>query len=273
MIGRTICRVIAWVALCTLLVGCKKEQSTSSSAPAATKHAELYIAAAADLQFTLATVSEQFHASHPEIDVKITYGSSGNFFSQITNHAPFDLFLSADTSYPEKLLAGGEAAKGSEFKYAVGRIVLWAPNGSNFDPARRHMAALEDPALRKLAIANPDHAPYGRAAEAALKKAGLWDGLQPKIVMGGNISDTATMARTGAADMGIIALSLARAPQMKDAGTYYEIPPEDYPTMTQEGVILSYAKNPREAEQFKTFLLGREARETLAEFGFGIPKE
>ena len=256
--------ILGLSVLCAMLASCHKAQPS---------HQELNIAAAADLQFALAAIAEQFHVAHPGVDVKITYGSSGNFFSQISNHAPFDLFLSADTSYPDKLLAGGEGARGSEFKYAIGRIVLWAPNGSKLDPATRHMAALEDPGLKKLAIANPQHAPYGRAAEAALKKAGLWNKLQPKIVLGGNISETATMAKTGAADLGIIALSLATAPQMKNAGTYYEIPPDDYPSLTQEGVILSYAKNPRKAEEFKTFLLGREARATLEKFGFGIPKE
>lgn len=262
--------VAAWLLVALLIAGCKKQQTAPAPTP---PRKEVNVAAAADLQFALATVAEEFRATHPDIDVKITYGSSGNFYSQITNHAPFDLFLSADTSYPTKLLASGEAAKGSDFHYAVGRIVLWAPKGSPFDPARRHLEGLTDPALKKLVIANPDHAPYGRAAEEALKKLHLWDQLQPKLVLGGNIAETATIARTGAADLGIVALSLALAPQMKDAGTYDEIPQEDYSTMTQEGVILSYARNPREAEQFKSFLLDKEAQTTLEQFGFGIPKE
>lgn len=262
--------IAACLLIGSLLPGCRKQASAPQPASAPK---ELNIAAAADLQFALATVTEEFHATYPDIDVKITYGSSGNFFSQITNHAPFDLFLSADISYPTKLLASGEAAKGSEFYYAVGRIVLWAPKGSPFDPAKRGLEGLTDPALKKLVIANPDHAPYGRAAEEALKKLNLWDKLQPKIVLGGNIAETATIVRTGAADLGIVALSLALAPQMKDAGSYYEIPQDDYSTMTQEGVILSYAKNPHGAEQFKSFLLGKEARATLEQFGFGIPKE
>lgn len=270
MIGRMQWWIFAWAAFCTLLSGCRRN---ASSNPHGAARPELNIAAAADLQFALATIGEQFHATYPDIDVRITYGSSGNFFSQISNHAPFDLFLSADTSYPEKLLASGEATKGSEFKYAIGRIVLWAPIGSKLDPAKRGLESLSDPGLRKLAIANPDHAPYGRAAVAALKNEALWDKLQPRIVMGGSISETATMARTGGADMGIIALSLARAPQMKDAGTYFEFPPDTYPALVQEGVILSYARNPKEAGQFKAFLLGREARATLQEFGFAIPKE
>lgn len=272
MSSRFTLRLVApLLVFASLLPGCKKP--ASSPPPPASTPKELNIAAAADLQFALAAVAEKFRTTHPDIDVKITYGSSGNFFSQITNHAPFDLFLSADTSYPTKLLASGEAAKGSEFNYAVGRIVLWVPKDSPFDPAKRHLEGLSDPSLKKLVIANPDHAPYGRAAREALKKLNLWDSLQPKLVLGGNIAETATMVRTGAADMGIIALSLAVAPQMKDAGTYDQIPQDDYSTMTQEGVILSYAGHPQEAGQFKAFLLGKEARTTLEQFGFGIPKE
>jgi molybdate transport system substrate-binding protein len=262
---------LALLCLCALLIGCKKKVQTST--PTTASASQLSIAAAADLRFALDAVAQKFRETHAGLDVEITYGSSGNFFAQITEHAPFDLFLSADASYPDTLLASGEAKKGSEFNYAIGRIVLWAPNGSKFDPATRKMDALSDPDLKRVAIANPDHAPYGRAAEAALKKYNLWDTLGPKIVRGSNISETATMVRSGGADVGIIALSLALAPSMKDAGTYYEIPAGDYPTMNQEGVILSYAKNPEAAAQFKHFLISDEARAILRRFGFGIPRE
>jgi molybdate transport system substrate-binding protein len=274
---------MSFVALCILLplTGCKQSSSSSNNSPAqpaatqsipANTPQELSIAAAADLRYALEDVAAEFRKAYPDLDVKITYGSSGNFFSQIVNHAPFDLFLSADASYPAKLLAQGEGAKGSAFTYAVGRIVLWAPKGSAFDPAKRKMQALLDPSLKKVAIANPDHAPYGRAAEAALKKYGIWDKLQPKLVRAANISEAATMVQSGATDVGVIALSLAMAPQMKDAGTFFEIPPEDYPTMNQVGVILSYAKNPGGAQAFKQFLLTAAARTILKRYGFGIPE-
>lgn len=268
-------RVAAIVFWCGVVIGCKKQvqTATTTTAPTMAPANQLNIAAAADLHFALDAVAQKFRQSHAGMDVEITYGSSGDFFSQISNHAPFDLFLSADTSYPEKLLASGEAVKGSEFKYAIGRIVLWAPKGSKFDPATRKMDALSDPDVKRIAIANPDHAPYGRAAEAALKKYNLWDTLGPKIVKGSNISETATMVETGGVEVGIIALSLAMAPSMKDAGTYYEIPLEDYPTMNQEGVIISYAKNPDAAGQFKQFLMGGESRKILQQFGFAIPRE
>ncbi|HSU68351.1 MAG TPA: molybdate ABC transporter substrate-binding protein, partial [Tepidisphaeraceae bacterium] len=230
------------------LPGCKKDESGNTTAtansPAATSapSQELDIAAAADLQFALKDLAAEYTKTHPEADVKITYGSSGNFFTQITNKAPFDLFLSADMSYPNQLVEKGLAQKGSEFQYAQGRIVLWAPNGSKFDPATRKMKALLDPSLKKLAIANPQHAPYGRAAKSALEKYKLWDTLQPKIVMGQNIAETAQFVQSGNADAGIIALSLALAPPMKNASTYFQIPLEDYPKMDQGGVVLSYAK-------------------------------
>jgi molybdate transport system substrate-binding protein len=247
-------------------------QSASSQPGQANAPQELSIAAAADLRYALEDVAGAFRTSHPEYDVRITYGSSGNFFSQISNHAPFDLFLSADASYPAKLIAQGEGAKSSEFTYAVGQIVLWAPNGSAFDPAKRKMQALLDPSLKKVAIANPDHAPYGRAAEAALKKYKLWDALQSRLVRAGNISEAATMVQSGTTDVGIIALSLALAPAMKNAGTYFEIPPDDYPVMNQVGVTLSYAKDPAGAAAFKQFLTGPDGRAVLKRYGFGLPE-
>lgn len=262
--------LIGACCLWTFLAGCKKQAIPSQATPS---RKELNVAAAADLQFALAEIAGQFRQTHPDVNVKITYGSSGNFYAQLVDHAPFDLFLSADTSYPTKLLDGGQGLKGSGFKYAVGRIVLWAAKDSPFDPAKRHLDALRDPELKRIAIANPDHAPYGRAARAALKKYNLWDTLQPKLVLGGNISETASIARTGAADVGIIALSLSLSPTMKEAGTYFEIPFDDYPAILQEGVVLSYAKNLQEAREFQEYLTGQEARTILKQFGFGIPKE
>ena len=265
-------RLSVLLCFCILFMGCKKEVQIAPP-PTTAPSKQLNVAAAADLRFALDAVAKKYRESHGDLDLEITYGSSGNFYSQISNHAPFDLFLSADTSYPTKLLESGEAVKGSEFKYAIGRIVVWAPAGSRFDPAARKMDVFSDPDVKRIAIANPDHAPYGRAAEAALQRYGLWDKLEPKIVKGSNISETATMIRSGGADIGIIALSLAAAPSMKGAGTYYKIPLDDYPTMNQEGVILSYAKNRDAAAQFKHFLTGAEAQAILRQFGFAIPKE
>lgn len=263
--------LIIAVLVLSLMTGCRKEprpQQTAQSKPAP---AELNVAAAADLQFALNDLAARFREQHPDVDLKITYGSSGNFFAQLSNGAPFDLFLSADSSYPEQLAEKGLADKSSAFKYGMGRIVLWAPKDSKFDPAGRKMQALLDPALKRVAVANPRHAPYGRAAEASLKKQQLWDPLQPKIVLGDNIAQTAQFVQSGAADVGIIALSLALSPSMKDAGTYYEIPREDYPALIQEGVILSRAKNPAAAEAFRTLIMSPDGQTLLQRYGFTRP--
>jgi molybdate transport system substrate-binding protein len=251
--------------------GCRKEPAARQEQNAAPQ--ELTIAAAADLQYAMNDIAGEFRAAHPQIGVKITYGSSGNFYTQLVNHAPFDLFFSADASYPMKLAVAGLVAKDSSFPYAIGRIVLWAPKGSPFDPAARKMKGLLDPSFKRLAIANPQHAPYGRAAEAALKKYGIWNQLEPKLVQGENISQTAQFAQSGAADAGIIAMSLAESPAMKDAGTYYLIPADDYPTMEQVAVILATSKNLPAATQFKQFVQSAQGTSILKKYGFEIPKK
>ena len=232
----------------------------------------LNVAAAADLRFALEDVVGKFRQAHPEINANVTYGSSGNFYSQISNHAPFDLFLSADISYVKRLADQGLVEKDSEFQYAVGRIVLWAPNGSPFDPARRKMKALLDPALKTIAIGNPEHAPYGRAAEAALKTYKLWEKLEPKLVKGQDIAQAAQFVQSGSADVGIIALSLALSPGMKDSGTYFLIPLEDYPPLIQAGEVLSYAKDAPAAKTFREFMLSEPGKAILKQYGFALPK-
>jgi molybdate transport system substrate-binding protein len=266
------------LGICLLAVsGCNRSTSTSTQPAAGQEQKsapqELSIAAAADLQYAMNDIAGAFRAAHPDIDVKVTYGSSGNFYSQLVNHAPFDLFFSADASYPKKLADAGLMVKDSAFTYAIGRIVLWAPKGSKFDPSTHQMKGLVDPSFKRLAIANPQHAPYGRAAEAALKKYGMWDQLQPKLVMGENISQTAQFAQSGAADAGIIALSLAESPQMKNAGTYYVIPRENCPTMEQVAMILASSKDVPAAMQFKQFVDSAKGASFLKQYGFEVPKK
>src|SRR5438309_8125341 len=135
----------------------------------------LSVASAADLRFALDDIVLEFQGKHPDIQVRVTYGSSGNFFAQLTNNAPFDLFFSADTDYPRRLIEQGLASQESAFVYAVGHLVVWVPRDSSLDIEKLGMQALLDPSARKIAIANPRHAPYGRAAEAALRTAGVYD--------------------------------------------------------------------------------------------------
>ncbi len=222
------------------------------------------IAAAADLNFTLEQLSAEFRKTHPGVDVEIAYGSSGNFYSQIRNRAPFDLFLSADVEYPRKLAAEGLAAANSVFVYAVGRIVVWVPAQSRLDP----VTALRDPSLQHIAIANPRHAPYGRAAEAALRSLGVYGSVERKLVLGENIAQTLQFVQSGAAEAGIVALSLAAAPPVRGQGRYWEIPPEAYPKIEQGGVVLTGS---RAARQFRAWLLSPAGRAILQQYGFSLP--
>src|SRR5262249_39922487 len=157
--------------------------------------------------------------------------------------APFDLYLSADIDYPRKLMESRLALQESEFVYAVGHLVVWVPNGSKLDLDRLGIRAVADPSVKKLAIANPKHAPYRRAAEAALKKFGIYDDVKDRLVLGENIAQTAQFVESGSADVGIIALSLALAPAMRDKGRYWTVPLDAYPRLEQGGVILSWAKD------------------------------
>jgi molybdate transport system substrate-binding protein len=231
------------------------------------------VAAAADLKFALDDLISHFERRHPDIAVKATYGSSGNFFAQLSNKAPFDIFFSADIDYPRKLIGEGLAASDSEFLYAVGRIVVWVPDASPLDLEKLGIRAVADPSVRKVAIANPQHAPYGRAAEAALKKLGVYASVKDRLVLGENIAQTAQFVETGAADIGLIALSLAKAPSMQGKGRYWPVPLESYPPLRQGGVILSWAKDREATRLLRDFVTGEEGRRILAGYGFELPKE
>jgi len=228
----------------------------------------LAIAAAADLQFALAEVKAAFAKTQPGLEVAITYGSSGNFYTQLVNKAPFDLFLSADLDYPKKLVADGLADGSTAFRYSRGRLVLWVPKHSPIPLEQLGMQALLHPAARKVAIANPRHAPYGRAAEAALTTFGLLTAVRPRLVFGENIGQTALFVQTGAADIGILALSLAKAPVMAVSGRMWAVPLEAHPPLDQGGVILNHARNRAGALAFRAFMQSPEGAEILRRYGF-----
>jgi molybdate transport system substrate-binding protein len=226
--------------------------------------APLAIAAAADLKFALDELAAGFRRAHAGIDLRPTYGSSGNFYAQIRAGAPFDVFLSADVDYPSRLAQDKIGAPNTLFIYGFGRLVVWVPADSKLDPA----TALRQPSLGRVAIANPAHAPYGRAAEAALRGLGLYDALQAKLVLGENVAQAFEFVESGAADAGIVALSLALAPSAR--GRYWEIPPSAYPRIEQAGLIL---RDSPAARDFRAFLLSGPARDTLERFGFRPPEE
>ena len=231
---------------------------------------EVRVAAAADLKFALDAVFRATSASIPGIRPEVTYGSSGSFFAQIENGAPFDLFLSADAEYPRRLAARGRA-DGDVFLYAVGRLAIWVPSSSKLDIRALGLRALLDPSVRKVAIANPRHAPYGRAAEAAMKALGVHDGVRARLVLGENVAQAAQFVQSGMADAGVFALSLALAPQMRTTGRHAEVPLASYPRMDQGGIVLKGARDPAAARALRDALLGPRGREVLREHGFFLP--
>jgi molybdate transport system substrate-binding protein len=227
------------------------------------------VAAAADLKFAMAQLASQFEKeSGAKLDV--TYGSSGNFLTQIQNGAPFDLFFSADSEYPKKLEGVGLAEPGTLYVYAVGRIVIWVPGDSGIDAAKNGWNTLVDERVRKIAIANPQHAPYGRSAVAALKKAGIYERVKDKLVYGEDISQAAQFAQSGNAQAGILALSLSMSPAMKD-GSRWEVPARLYPPIFQAAVVMKASKNKDAARKFLQFVKSLAGQEILARFGFTIP--
>jgi len=255
---------ILFVVLALLVMACNR-----SNLP---KARTLTIAAASDLKFALDEAIRQFKSQHPDIEVQPIYGSSGNFYTQITNNAPFDIFMSADMEYPRNLEENGLVLDGTEFRYAVGRLVVWSRSDSPLDVPGLGMQALLDPAVKKISIANPEHAPYGRAAVAAMQKVGVYDKVKDKFVMGENVSQALEFIDSGAAEAGIVAMSLATAPNVRSRGKYFEIPLDSYPRMDQGGVILKNVRDRQAAEQFRTFVLSPECRTIFKQFGFYLPE-
>ncbi|HTF42578.1 MAG TPA: molybdate ABC transporter substrate-binding protein [Terriglobales bacterium] len=230
---------------------------------------ELTVAAAADLQFAMQDIATRFQKESGKT-VKVIYGSSGNFFQQIQNGGPFDLFFSANLDYPKKLDADGLVVPDTYYQYASGKIVLWTPNQSKLD-LNPGLKALLDPSIRKIAVANPEHAPYGQAAVAAMRKEGVYAQVSDKLVLGENISQTASFVVSGSADVGIVALSLALSPNMKDRGRFVEIPAADYPPIQQACVVLKSSKNQDLARQFIAFLKTSDVNDLLRNYGFEVP--
>lgn len=239
------------------------------SAPgAAAEGDEIAIAAASDLSFAIKEIVSEFEKATGK-HVKLSLGSSGNFYAQIQNGAPFDLYFSADIGYPKKLEEAGLVVPGSVYRYAVGRIVLWTNHEAHRDVSKG-MEVLRDPAIKKIAIANPKHAPYGRAAVAAMEHFKVYEQAKDRVVLGENISQAAQFVESGACDIGIIALSLALAPTMKSHGTYWEIPATAHPPLEQGAAIIKSSKHQDLAKQFLSFMQGDKGQEIMARYGFTV---
>ncbi|HEX3730465.1 MAG TPA: molybdate ABC transporter substrate-binding protein [Opitutaceae bacterium] len=227
------------------------------------------VAAAANLTYVLDSLDAAFVRAHPELEIAPTLGSSGNLLAQISNGAPFDVFLSADMDFPRKLIAAGGADAPSLRVFAIGKLALWTTQGG-VDVSSVE-SAVRSGQVRKLAIANPKTAPYGRAAMEALAKLGLTDAAQPKIVTGENITQTAQFVSTGNADAGFVALSLLLAPQLKGQGRWIEVPASLYSPIEQGAVLTRRGADRAAARLYLDFLAGPEARAIFEKFGYALP--
>jgi molybdate transport system substrate-binding protein len=226
----------------------------------------LTIAAASDLQAALPEVIAKFERES-NATVTASFGSSGNFFAQIQNGAPYDVYLSADIDYPRRLIASGHADPSSLYQYARGRLVLWTRKDSGIDISGG-LRSLTDARITRIAIANPKYAPYGRAAEAALRYEKIYDAVRSKLVLGENISQTAQLVDSGNASVGIIALSLAVGPALRARGSFSEISAMAHPPIDQAAVIVSASARKPLAREFLTYLKRPDISEHLHRFGF-----
>ncbi|HED12934.1 MAG TPA: molybdate ABC transporter substrate-binding protein [Gammaproteobacteria bacterium] len=227
----------------------------------------LVVAAASDLRYAMNRLVSQYRILHPQDILHMVYGSSGKFRAQIANGAPFDLFFSADISYPEMLQKQGLTAS-KVYPYALGRIALWSATRAADRLKLRDLVA-ED--IKKIAIANPLHAPYGQRAKEALQQVGIWEKVKPKLVYGENISHTAQLVASGAADIGIIALSLAVSPELRQLGGYSLIPERLHKPLLQGFVITRHGGDRPEAKRFAAFIRSAAGHKTLASYGFSLP--
>ena len=229
----------------------------------------LSIAAAANLVYAIDALNVEFSKIDPGIAVTSTTGASGSIVAQIVHGAPYDVFLSADTSFAQALIKEGKADEKSLSIFAVGRLVLWTTRAGV--DVSDIAAAVRSSALQKLAIANAGTAPYGRAAKQALQRLGVWDEARPKIVSGENISQTAQFVETGNSDAGFVALSIVILPRLKAKGRWVEVPASLYDPLEQCAVITEHgAANPASA-RYIAFLHGHAARKILEAFGYGVP--
>lgn len=236
---------------------------------------KINIAAAADLKFAMDEVIAQFKKANPADDVNVIYGSSGKMFTQIQQAAPYDLYFSADISYPEKLVAQG-MTDGAATPYAFGRIVLWKPklsSNTQLDASEMTLEDLTRVDIMRIAMANPKHAPYGKRAEEALRSTNLWHKVEAKLVYGENITQTAQFVQTGNAQVGMIALSLALSTELSKQGNYWLIPEALHSPLKQGFVITKRAANNPLAKKFSGYISSTAAKKIMMKYGFTLPNK
>ncbi|AIF48621.1 molybdate ABC transporter substrate-binding protein [Dyella japonica] len=225
------------------------------------------VAAAADLHQALDDVVAAYRHEHPDSKIDVTYGSSGNLLTQIEQGAPFEIFFSADSSYPQQLVEHGKAG-GTPVPYALGHLVMWS---ASIDMRGVQVVDLAEPRFGRIAIANPQHAPYGKRAEQALRAAGVWDKLQSRLVYGDNIAQTAQFAQSGNAQVGLVAESLVINSSVK--GTSMPVPPSLYEPLKQSFVITRRGASNALAQDFARYVQGEQAKAILSHYGFNLPDD
>jgi molybdate transport system substrate-binding protein len=232
---------------------------------------EVSVAAAANLVYALEAINAEFKQAAPDITVTSTSGASGNLFAQLKNGAPFDVFLSADTDYPKQVVAAqlGDAATLRTF--ATGQLVFWTMRSDL--GVTDLAAAVRDARVKKLAIAQPRTAPYGRAAQAVLEELGVWSVAQPKLVIGENITQTAQFIETGNADAGFVALSLVKSPKLANRGHWTDVPAELYATVPLDHavVLTKRGADNAAARRYLDFLSSEPAKKIFREYGYRVP--
>ena len=243
----------------------------ASILPAQTAKKTLAVVAAASMRGALDEAKAAFEKAHPELQLQVSYGASGSLVAQIQQGAPVDVFLSADTAFPEKLAQGGLATADGVIPYVKGTLVMWVRKDTGADPAALGLKALSNPAVKHVSLANPKLAPYGLAAEAALKKAGQYDAVQGRIVLAENINQAAQYLVTGAAEAGFISLSMMDNATLKASGWVWPVPKDLYAPIIQGAVILKRTALPAEARQFMDYLVGAEGFRIMQRYGFEKP--
>lgn len=229
------------------------------------------VAAAGDLRGVLEELKAGFEARRPDVQLQVSFGASGSLTAQILQGAPFDLFLSADEGFPDQVGKAGLAAAPGPFPYAVGSLTLWVRKDLGLDPARDGLKVLAAPAIHKIAIANPQVAPYGRAAAAALRSAALFEALTPRLVFADNIAQAAQFCQSGSAEAGLLSAAQAGNPALRGQGLAWKVPAGAYPLLRQAGVILKRTTCLEQAQAFQAYLTGAEGQAILVRHGFNRP--
>ncbi|MCG2580823.1 MAG: molybdate ABC transporter substrate-binding protein [Marinobacter sp.] len=233
-----------------------------------TAHADrVILAAASNLQYAMEDILEQFREKHPGDTIDVVYGSSGKLSTQIAQGAPYDLYFSADITYPRQLARQGLAAS-EVMPYGVGRIVLWSASRDASGMTLKDLASAD---IQRIAIANPRHAPYGARAREALEAADVWPQVQDKLILGSNISQAAQFVETGNAQVGILALSLALSPRLASSGNYWLIPDSWHKPLEQGYVITQRAADNELAWRLSAFMNSDRVRQIMRDNGFDLP--